>query len=125
MSNTRVTCTSVTSNESPPEGFTPGSVGYRVTLHARRDGKRRQVTVPFFHGPAICHDPTASDVLECIVSDAYAGQLGFADFCDEYGYDHDSRDAERTHKACQKMARRTERFLSFVGTGTLNVVSDA
>lgn len=40
------------------------------------------------------------NALECIISDAIAGTYSFEEFCDEFGYDEDSRSAERIHKAC-------------------------
>lgn len=46
-----------------------------------------------------------SDLLqafECFLSDAIAGDMDFEDFCNEFGYDEDSRRAERIHNACQE-----------------------
>lgn len=40
--------------------------------------------------------------LECFISDACAGDQDFENFCDEMGYDHDSRKAEKIHAACVK-----------------------
>lgn len=36
----------------------------------------------------------------CILNDANAGRESFDDFCSNFGYDNDSRKAEKTHKAC-------------------------
>ena len=90
-----------------PEGWTPGTHPYKVTL---RFGRRR-LTVPFFMGPAHSKEPTAADVLSCIVSDARSGELDFDEFCGEFGYDADSRKAEQTWRACKAMAPRVRRFL--------------
>ena len=38
----------------------------------------------------------------CFVSDACSGLYSFSDFCNEFGYDEDSRSAERIFKACQR-----------------------
>ncbi len=38
----------------------------------------------------------------CFVSDACSGKLTFNDFCSEFGYDNDSRNAERIYKSCEK-----------------------
>jgi hypothetical protein len=40
------------------------------------------------------------DALECIISDALSGVYTFDEFCSEFGYDEDSRRAEKIHKAC-------------------------
>ncbi len=46
--------------------------------------------------------PNVTDVMYCLVSDAQCADYGdFDDFCDNLGYDNDSREAERIHRACQ------------------------
>ena len=90
-----------------PEGWTPGTHPYKVTL---RKGNRR-LTVPFFMGPANEKEPTAADVLHCLVSDARMGEMDFHEFCGEFGYDEDSRKAEATHKQCVALAPRIRKFL--------------
>ncbi len=93
--------------EPAPEGFAPGSSSWRVTLRYRR----RRLTVPFYTGPAIEREPSAADVLSCIISDARAGEQDFEDFCSEFGYDNDSRKAERTWKSCASMAPKVRQLL--------------
>ena len=86
-----------------------GSRHWKVIL--RRAG--RQMTVPFSTGPAIEKEPTAEDVLSCLASDTagYENANGFEDWAGEYGYDTDSRRAERTWKAVEKQAEKLARFL--------------
>lgn len=46
-----------------------------------------------------------SDLLnafDCFLMDAESGYLDFEDFCNDLGYDEDSRRAERIHKACEE-----------------------
>lgn len=90
-----------------PEGWTPGTRGTKVRLAF---GKRR-LTVPFFQGPAHREDPSAADVLSCLVSDASSGEESFEDFCSSFGYDEDSRKAEATWKACKRIAPKLKQFL--------------
>lgn len=52
--------------------------------------------------PEIQTEDDLLNAFECFVSDALSGENSFEDFCNEYGYDTDSRSAERTHKACVK-----------------------
>jgi hypothetical protein len=83
---------------------------YKVTL--RRKG--RQLTIPFSMGVALCREPSAEDVLDCLASDSssyenYAGS--FEDWCGEFGYDTDSRKAERTYNVCGTQAGKLKRFL--------------
>ncbi len=79
---------------------------FEVTLRLRDDS----MMVPFSQGNAHKLDPTAEDVLGCLASDS-AGPDSFEDFCREYGYDEDSRTAERTFNACQKQKSELESFL--------------
>lgn len=72
---------------------------------------RRRLTVPFWTGSAHTEDPTAADVLACLVSDARAGEQSFEEFCADFGYDSDSRQAHNTWKACSKLAPRVRRLL--------------
>lgn len=80
---------------------------WRCTLHY----KARRYSFDFFQGPAISHEPEVEDCLDCLLSDASAGEQSFEEFCSEFGYDADSRKAERIHKACEKTARQMRRLL--------------
>lgn len=80
---------------------------WRVTL--RRDGRR--MTFPYYGGGS-ASDPTADDVVECLASDASACDVSFSEWCGDYGYDEDSRSAERTYRACRKIGARFRKFLS-------------
>lgn len=48
------------------------------------------------------------------VSDAITGMSSFSDFCSEFGYDEDSRSAERTHKACERALLKFVRVSGFL-----------
>lgn len=90
-----------------PEGWAPGTHPYKVTLRLGR----RSLTVPFFMGSACSSEPTAADVLGCLVSDARVAEGTFEGFCADFDYDTDSRKAEATYKACVKTAPRLRKFL--------------
>lgn len=95
---------------------------YKVRLRRRLpQGARREMTVYFSMGSALCHEPTAADVIECLASDAagYDAARGFEDWAREYGYDPDSRRAERTYRAVARQARRLERFLEGLDLETI------
>ena len=55
--------------------------------------------------------PKAKDVLDCLASDASGTENSFEDWCSEYGYESDSRKAERIYKACEHSAKRLKAFL--------------
>jgi len=48
--------------------------------------------------------PTVSDILYSLVMDASAESESFPNWCDNYGYDTDSRKALETYLACQENA---------------------
>lgn len=75
--------------------------------------QRRRMTVPFFTGSAISKEPTAADVLSCLLSDAscHDNARSFEDFASDLGYDSDSRKAERIYKACGSISKRLHRLL--------------
>lgn len=58
-------------------------------------------------------EPTLEGVLNCLGSDSAGIENNptFEDWCSEYGYSEDSRQAEATFKACEKQAERLRRFL--------------
>jgi hypothetical protein len=87
-----------------------GSVHWRCTLKVGR----RSMVVYFSQGPAVCREPTAEDVLDCLASDAsgYENAGSFEEWCGEYGYDTDSRKAEKTYKAIEKQCDGLGRLFS-------------
>ena len=63
----------------------------RMTLHEHEQNKRSKP-----------NNPTLADVVHCLMSEArdIANTSTFEEWCDEFGYDHDSRKAEKTYQAC-------------------------
>lgn len=57
--------------------------------------------------------PTVNNVLSCLASDASLidEAIDFDDWCDNLGYDSDSRRAERTYNACREQRAKLVRFL--------------
>jgi hypothetical protein len=84
-----------------------GSAHYQVRLNYQR----RQMTLHFSHGPAICADPTAEGVLECLLSDLSGADENFQDWADGLGYDTDSRKAEKTYNVVKAQAVKTRNLL--------------
>jgi len=94
--------------ELPPD-WPSDAHPYKVVL--RYHG--RQLTVPFFTGSGWTREPSASDVLECLVSDASSVDCAqsFEEWASDLGYDTDSRKAEETYKNCVKAAAGVKRLL--------------
>ncbi len=85
----------------------PGSVHYKVVLRFQH----RQMTLFFSHGSAICADPTADSVLDCLISDLCGTDDEFEDWASNNGYDPDSRSAEKTYRTVKAQAAKTKRLL--------------
>ena len=81
--------------------------GYRVTLLFQG----RRYSFDFWQGVGISDDPTVEGCLDCLLSDATAGEMSFDEFCAEFGYSTDSRRAERIWKQCVKARKRLQRLL--------------
>lgn len=52
------------------------------------------------------------NAFECFMMEAISGKTDFEEFCSEFGYDTDSRRAERIYKACKRSAATAERIFS-------------
>ena len=83
-------------------------------IYGAMSGRKARMTVHFskgfgHHG----QEPTVAEVLDCLASDASGvdGCRDFADWCNEYGYEVDSRKAEKTWQACRHQTTRLENFL--------------
>lgn len=93
---------------------------WTVTL---KNGRKRMTTA-FFTGEAL-GEPSTFDVLWCLVSDASGVCDGFEWFCDCYGYDRDSRRAERIFNQCKTYKRKLEKFLGDSCQQVLGMDEDA
>jgi len=104
----RVRATAEWTDENPNmTDMPPGSSHWKVTL--RYQG--RQMTVPFSMGPALSHEPTAADVLECLLSDASSADEDFENWAADLGFDPDSRRAERIYRTVQRQTLKLSRLL--------------
>lgn len=111
-----------------PDGLMEGSDGQR---HFKcRLTRRVEVVVPtkwshdilmeekgfnlyFSQGSAHTEPPTIEDVLDCLAMDAtgYEEAPTFEDWASEYGYDTDSRKAEKIYKTVCRQALQLKRTL--------------
>ena len=73
-------------------------------------GKRR-MTVYFSQGYAHSGEPEIKGVLSCLASDSNGCDQDFESWCSDYGYDTDSRKAERIYNLCRKQAAKLKQLL--------------
>lgn len=86
---------------------------WKCVLLMRADG-RRQFTIYFSMG--VGHEgrePTVTEVLESVASDAagFENAHDFESWCGEYGYDTDSRSAEKSFKTIERHTKKLRTFL--------------
>ena len=75
--------------------------------------KRRRFTFPFWTGSGWQRDPQTVDAAGAILSEAvgYENATCFEDWAADYGYDTDSREAERIYRAIGRIHSNVKRLL--------------
>jgi hypothetical protein len=68
-------------------------------------------------------DEDIKTALSSILSDGLSGLMSFEEFCAEYGYDEDSRSAEKIHKLCIESMDKLE-YLGIEETDMLSMIND-
>lgn len=88
-------------------------------------GREPSFSVYFSQGSAHTVEPTLADVLDCLAGDAWRfedvcypspvldpmAKKAFENWANEYGYDTDSRKAEKTFKAIKRQSEQMKRTL--------------
>lgn len=107
-------------NQSAPENpytdkdaWSKGAKHYYCTLKSVGRGPAKEFHTYFSMGSAHKHAPTLPGVLDCLASDAagYENARTFEEWANEYGYDPDSRKAERLYNIIREQAKELEQFL--------------
>ena len=97
---------------------------YKVTVKNIETGKSikfdfwASIAQPKMEGEDLRH------CLYCFISDTEAGQRGFDDFCNEFGYDTGSRKAHKIWKACKKQGEKLEKVFDGDIYGLLNDLNE-
>ena len=87
----------------------------RHIVTVRNTETKRAVRFDFWGSmmnPELQSDYDLRNAFYCFVSDAISGKLAFSEFCSEFGYDEDSRTAEKTWKACKRAAEKADKIIS-------------
>ena len=74
--------------------------------------------------PEIANDQENIFAFYCALSDALSAKDSLEGFCSEFGYDSDSRTAERTYKACEKTLKKVERVFDCDLYDLINEIAD-
>lgn len=90
------------------EDWHAGATHWRVLIQRGKE----EMTVHYSMGPAHQETPNESDIFNCLLSDSQDVDGTFEDWADMFGYDADSRKAERTFKACQQTLTDLQRLFN-------------
>lgn len=82
---------------------------YRLTISGKGRGRYSTKFGQSINGTMKSEEPTAYDLLTCLTKNDPGA---FEDFCSEFGYDIDSRTAERTYKAVKRDWQKVEQFFT-------------
>lgn len=110
ISEHNITISSEWADRNPHMDDSASMDNYKCRLRANG----RQMTLYFSKG--IAHHgvaPEADEVLDCLASDAagFENAQGFEDWASEYGYDTDSRKAERIYATVERQAAKLKTLL--------------
>lgn len=85
--------------------------GNRHTVGVSFNGKRLQFDFwASLAEPEMRTDSDLIEALDCFMRDGLSGNDNtFEEFCSEFGYDEDSRKAERVYRDCQRHGKKAER----------------
>lgn len=86
---------------------------FECTIEFEGRGYHEPLTVYFSQGSAHKKPPTLAEVLDYLASDASGvdNAQSFEDWASEYGYDTDSRKAEKTYNICAQQAQELKALL--------------
>jgi hypothetical protein len=84
---------------------------HNVTVINRDNGKRTRFDfwASIAH-PEIDTEYDLMNAFRCFVDDALAGSMEFREFCADFGYDEDSRRAEKIWNACKRSTAKLTRI---------------
>jgi hypothetical protein len=90
---------------NPPEGWARGTRGFDGFVEC--EGKGIPQSFEYYIGPAHNY-PQAEGLIECLIQDTRSAfdYSSFEDWADCFGYDQDSRKAEKIYQACKKNAKK-------------------
>jgi len=106
----RITLTSEYADHNPHMDDSQNMDNYKCML------RRGNARMTLYFSKGIGHhgtEPTAKEILDCLASDAAGieNSRSCDEWCLEYGYNTDSRKAEKTFKACEHLTKRLRTFL--------------
>ena len=87
-----------------------------------RNGSRKRFTTAFSMGTGHNgREPKLTEIFDCMAlnSAGITNARDFADWCSEYGYNTNSRKAERMFRACERQASKLRAFMGETDYETL------
>lgn len=111
---------------SRPDSLKMKGYNYSVTLSRGEGSVHCFYTcgtgwIEYKHGRSIPIPPQLSDVVYSLLLDSEAS-ANFEDFCDDFGYDSDSRKAKKTWKACLELTKTIKKSGIFKDRETIQEI---
>jgi len=113
--NFNITATYIGGEKAPwsdEKGAPANYNNHRVTVYSKETKTR--ISFKFWASQMHPELRSRADLLgafHCFLEDAISGSLVFGEFCREYGYNDDSRRAEKVWRLCQKSLTKAVRLL--------------
>lgn len=82
---------------------------FRVTVvcnNIKRSFSYFDSIADYMKGKKELSDSDLQNAFYCFVSDSVSGESSFEDFCSEFGYDSDSRTAEKIWRSCGRLSEK-------------------
>lgn len=86
----------------------------RNIIHVRNTKTKTSIRFDFWGSivsPELQSPYDLKNAFYCFISDAISGLASFDDFCSEFGYNTDSRTAEKIWKSCKKSTEKAKRII--------------
>lgn len=107
------------------DSFIKGMTNYKFAISISIDSGNKESFV--YHTSAKDFEDnknymTSDDLicaLDAILRDGMAGNMDFEEFCNEFGYDEDSREAYSTWESCKEMSEQLENLFQDIETASL------
>lgn len=117
VKDNRISMTAEWADRNPHMDDSANMDHWKVTLRRGESGKsKKRYAMTTYFSQGYGHngkEPKVTSVLDCLASDSSSieNARSFEDWANDFGYDTDSRKAEKTFKTCEHQAKRLKNFL--------------
>jgi hypothetical protein len=92
---------------------------FKVTFHIKDESGTRQMTTYFSKGKALTGEPTATEVIDCLITDMQSITEGLDDFIANMGYEY-----KEGKKVFDTIETQTQKLFNFLGFEKFREIKD-